>query len=184
MVPGPPKSCQTEPKMDILAPSWPILGATCCQLGPSCVHLGPIFAPTSPKISTKSQQKSPEAPPETPRPPRGSPEGSRIAPGIRICIVLGSILDLIFVSSQAQSSQKKLSLLADGNVSYSRLSMSSAVSPLIIHGLSASSSRHVAAWRAQRIGYPPPPPKAEAAFENKYERLWQNLQILSKFKSP
>ena len=33
----------------------------------------------------------------------------------------------------------------------------SAVSPSILHGLSASSSRHVAAWRAQRIGYPPPP---------------------------
>ena len=36
-------------------------------------------------------------------------------------------------------------------------SMFSAVSPSILHGLSASSSRHVAAWRAQRIGYPPPP---------------------------
>ena len=35
--------------------------------------------------------------------------------------------------------------------------MFSAVSPSILHGLSASSSRHVAAWRAQRIGYPPPP---------------------------
>ena len=35
-------------------------------------------------------------------------------------------------------------------------SMFSAGSPLILHGLPASSSRHVAAWRAQRIRYPPP----------------------------
>ena len=33
------------------------------------------------------------------------------------------------------------------------ISFFSAVSPSILHGLPASSSRHVAAWRAQRIGY-------------------------------
>ena len=65
MLPGPPKSSQTEPKMTILAPSWPILDATCCQLGPSCVHLGPIFAPTSPKISTKSSRSAPRHPKTT-----------------------------------------------------------------------------------------------------------------------
>ena len=65
MLPGPPKSSQTETKMAILAPSWPILGATCCQLGPSCVHLGPIFAPTSPKISTQSSRSAPRHPKTT-----------------------------------------------------------------------------------------------------------------------
>ena len=65
MLPGPPKSSQTEDNMVILALSWPILGATCCQLGPSCVHLGPIFAPTSPKISTKSSRSAPRHPKTT-----------------------------------------------------------------------------------------------------------------------
>ena len=59
------KSCQTEPKIAILASSWPILGATCCQLGPACVHLGPNFAATSPKISTELSRSAPREPKTT-----------------------------------------------------------------------------------------------------------------------
>ena len=92
MLPRPSKSFQTDSKMVILALSWPILGASCCQLGPSWAHLGPSFAPTLPKISTTSRQKPQEAHPDLPRPPRGSRNGSRIAPGARIFMVLGPIL--------------------------------------------------------------------------------------------
>ena len=126
MLPGPPKSSQTESKMAILAPSWPILGAICCQLGPSCVHLGPIFAPTSPKISTKSRQESQEAPPDNPRPPRGSPKGSRTAPGAEFAW----FWDFGFNFS---------------GFSFS-LSFYSSWPPCLKFGT-------VAAWRAQRTGY-------------------------------
>ena len=152
-----PKSSQTEPKMAILALSWPILAATCCQLGPSCVHLGSIFAPTSPKISTRSRQKSQEGSPETPKPPRRSPEGSRTAPGTRIFMVWGSILDLIlrFSCSLSFNSSGGLEsgLLQTCDDSSLILKPSHPPrNPPILHGLPASSSRHVAAWRAQRIG--------------------------------
>ena len=114
--------------MAILAPSWPILGATCCQLGPSCVHLGPIFAPISQKISTKSSRS-------TPRHPK---------------TIQG-------VARELQDSPWGLNFHGFGVDFGPHFKSCSAVSPSILHGLSASSSRHVAAWRAQRIGYPPPP---------------------------
>ena len=120
----PPKSCQTEPKMAILAPSWPILGATCCQLGPSCVHLGPIFAKNLHQIAPEISRSAPRDPKTT----QGVARGLQDSPWDQNCHGFGVDLGLHF-------------------------SFFSAVSPSILHGLPASSSRHVAAWRAQRIGY-------------------------------
>ena len=130
---------RTHPKAPKLSPTWSswryhgpsILGATCCQLGPSWAHLGPIFGPTLLKISTKSRQRPQEAPPDTPRPPRGSPKSSRIALGLDF---YGFGIDF------GAHILKKFSL-----------------SPLILHGLPASSS---ARWRLcarSALDNPPPP---------------------------
>ena len=53
----------------------------------------------------------------------------------------------------------------------------SAVSPSILHGLSASSSRHVAAWRAQRIGYPPPPGGVSGVCESRLQLVQYQISI-------
>ena len=67
MLPGPPKSSQTEPNMVILALSWPILGASCCQLGPSWAQLRPNFAKNLHHIASETSRSAPRPPKTTQR---------------------------------------------------------------------------------------------------------------------
>jgi hypothetical protein len=126
------KKCSQDPlKAPKLKPrwaSWRHHGPSWAQLAANLAHLASILGPSSPQLRQKSPPNPQEAPPDTPRRPRGSPEGSRTAPGSRIVMVWGVDFGPHF-------------------------SIFSAVSPSILHGLPASSSRHVAAWRAQRIVY-------------------------------
>ena len=64
--------------------------------------------------------------------------------------------------------------------------MFSAVSPSILHGLPASSSRHVAAWRAQRIGYIRRPPEGCRACVSLGVQLvqYQIIQCAARAKPP
>ena len=114
-----PRKPPKAPKLSPTWSSWRYHGPSWTQVAANLAHLGLSFAPTLPKISTTSRQKLQEAPPDLPRPPRGSRNGSRIAPGARMFMVSGSMLELFF---QAFPS----------------------VSPSIYHGLFASSS---ARWR-------------------------------------
>ena len=120
---------RTPPKAAKLSPRWPSWrhhGPSWAQLAANLAHLASILGPSSPQLRQKSPRNRQEAPPDTPRRP---------------------------VARGFQDSPWSLNFNGFGVDFGLHVAICYAVSPSILHGLPASSSRHVAAWRAQRIGY-------------------------------
>ena len=124
---------RTLPKAAKLTPtwsSWRYHGPSSAQLAANLAHLASMLGPSSPQLRQNLHQIAPEIARSNPRDPKTTYGVARW--------LQDSPWDLIFHGFGV-----------DFGLYFS---MFSGVSPSILHGLPASSSRHVAAWRAQRIG--------------------------------
>ena len=126
-----PRTLPKAPKLSPTWSSWRYHGPSWAQLAANLAHLASILGPSSPQLRQKSPPNRSRNLQKRPQRPQDHPGGRQRAPGQRW-------------------DQNFHGFRVDFGANFS---MFSAVSPSILHGLPASSSRHVAAWRAQRIGY-------------------------------
>ena len=159
MLPKPPELSPRSPTWRYLGPSW-------SQLAANLAHLASILGPSSPQLRQKSPPDRAKNLKKGPQRPQNHPGGRQRAPGQPLGLEFswfgGPFRTSFFIFSCS------LSFNSSGGLESGLLQTcddSSLIlkpshpprNPPILHGLPASSSRHVAAWRAQRIGYPPPP---------------------------
>ena len=157
-----PRTTQKAFKLNPRWPSWRHHGPSWPQLAANLAHLASILGPSSPQLRQKSPPDRAKNLKKGPQRPQNHPGGRQRAPGQPLGLEFswfgGPFWTSFFIFSCS------LSFNSSGGLESGLLQTcddSSLIlkpshpprNPPILHGLPASSSRHVAAWRAQRIGY-------------------------------